>query len=298
VTQPLELGSQPDAECSYASHAQFGAGFTGIDTHTHVFKRNSGLIEGRRYTPAYDATIADYMTMLDDHGMSHGVLVQISILGTDNSYLLEALRKHPKRLRGIVVVDPRINVDELHAFHNVGVVGVRLNLIGVPSPDLGSAEWQAHLRLLCELNWQVEVQAEAGRLSLVVPPLLEAGVPVVIDHFGRPDAALGIDDPGFQYLLTLGRTRSVWVKLSGSYRNGPSDRGQQIATAATSALLGEFGAERLIWGSDWPHTSFEEPKATCAARQALSFWIPSEVERKTVLIDTPRRLFRFDGKIE
>ncbi len=296
---PFDPVIGPDAAFRSAPDKQLEhleAEFTGIDTHTHVFKRDKGFIEGRRYTPAYDASIADFVTMLDDHRMSHGVLVQISILGTDNSYLLQALRQYPNRLRGIVVLNPGINVDELHALDNAGVVGVRLNLIGVSTPDLCAPEWQAHLRLLAELNWQVEVQAEAGRLSLVLPPLLAAGVPVVIDHFGRPDEALGIDDPGFQYLLTLGRTRSVWVKLSGSYRNGSPDRGQQIAKAATSALLGEFGAERLIWGSDWPHTSFEEPKATDAAHQALSFWIPSEAERKTVLIDTPRRLFRFDAK--
>jgi len=257
VTQPLELGGQPDAKCGYASHTQFGAGFTGIDTHTHVFRRGMGLIEGRRYTPAYDATIADHLTMLGENGMSHGVVVQISILGTDNSYLLKALQQEPVRLRGIVVLDPRIEVKELLALDDAGVVGVRLNLIGLPVPDLGGAEWQTHLRRLADLNWQVEVQAEARRLHRILPPLLAAGTRVVVDHFGRPAGELGIADPGFQYLLTLGRTRSVWVKLSGEYRNAPAERGRQIAMAAAPLLLGEFGVERLIWGSDWPHTSFE-----------------------------------------
>lgn len=290
---PLELDIRIDAAGRNARHEVFEDDFTGIDTHTHVFKLDTGLIEGRRYTPAYDASIADYLTMLDDNGMSHGVLVQISILGTDNSYLLEALRQEPTRLRGIVVVDPGIAVEELRAFDDAGVVGVRLNLIGLRDPELAGAEWQAHLRRLADLNWQVEVQAEAGRLPCILPPLLAAGVRVVVDHFGRPAEASGIDDPGFRYLLTLGSTQSVWVKLSGAYRNGPAERGQQIAMLAAPALLSEFGAKRLMWGSDWPHTSFEQPGATGAARQALARWIPSEVERKTVLIDTPRLLFRF-----
>lgn len=267
--------------------------FTGIDTHAHVFTRDMRMIERRRYTPAYDATIADYLTMLDDNGLSHGVLVQISILGTDNSYLLAALKREPRRLRGIVVVEPDIAFEELRALNDAGVVGVRLNLIGVADPPLASAEWQEHLSRLAGLGWQVEVQAEAGRLPRILPQLLSADVRVVVDHFGRPAEALGIDDPGFQYLLTLGRTRSVWVKLSGEYRNGLAERGQQIAMSAAPVLLGEFGAERLLWGSDWPHTSLEQPGATVAARQALARWIPSDADRHTILVESPRQFFRF-----
>ena len=286
--------SAPTVDALSKQFRQPDEDFTGVDTHGHVFTRDMRMIEGRRYTPAYDATIADYLAMLDDNAVSHGVLVQVSFLGTDNSYLLEALRQEPARLRGIVVVEPDISVEELRALDQVGVVGVRLNLIGLPDPALASSVWQEHLRRLDELGWQVEVQAEAHRLPRLLPLLLAGGLRVVVDHFGRPDGALGIDDPGFQYLLTLGRTRSVWVKLSGEYRNGQAKRGQQIAVAAAAALLGEFGADRLIWGSDWPHTLFEQPDATSAAREALTRWVPSRADQHTILIDTPRRLFHFE----
>ncbi len=293
-----EVSTHVSAPIVNAASKQFrqpDADFTGVDTHGHVFTRDMRMIEGRRYTPAYDATIADYLAMLDDNAVSHGVLVQVSFLGTDNSYLLEALRQEPARLRGIVVVEPDITVEELRALDQVGVVGVRLNLIGLPDPALASSVWQEHLRRLAELGWQVEVQAEAHRLPRLLPLLLAANVRVVVDHFGRPDGALGIDDPGFQYLLALGRTRSVWVKLSGEYRNGQAKQGQRIAMAAAAALLGEFGADRLIWGSDWPHTCFEQPDAPGTARRALDCWIPSDADRRTVLIDTPRQLFRYDA---
>lgn len=56
-----------------------------IPTHAHVFARDLPLTSDRRYAPAYDATIDDYLGMLDRNGMSHGVLVQPSFLGTDNS---------------------------------------------------------------------------------------------------------------------------------------------------------------------------------------------------------------------
>ena len=283
----------PDLATHAGAPVRPEAAFTGIDTHAHVFAQDARMIENRRYTPSYDATLVDYLAMLDGNGLSHGVLVQISFLGTDNSRMVGALRREPARLRGIAVVDPDITAEELHTLGEAGVVGVRLNLIGLPDPDLGNAEWQRHLRRLAEMSWQVEVQAEARRLSHLLPALLEAGVHVVVDHFGRPDPALGIDDPGFRYLLTLGRTRQAWVKLSGAYRNGPAGMGERIAASAAPALLGEFGAERLLWGSDWPHTCFEQPGAAAAARQALGRWVPSVADRHVVLVDNPRRLFRF-----
>ena len=282
-----------DGKAEGKQPGQLGTAFTGIDTHAHVFKCDMKMIEHRRYTPAYDATIADYLSMLDDNNLSHGVLVQISFLGTDNSYMVEALKREPARLRGIAVVDPDVTAEVLHALDEAGVVGVRLNLIGLPDPDLANAKWQEHLRRLNGLGWQVELQAEAWRLLRLMPPLLAAGLRVVIDHFGRPNDVLGIADPGFRYLLAQGRTRRVWVKLSGEYRNNRARQGEQIAASAAAALLNEFGAERLLWGSDWPHTCFEQPGTTTVARQALDRWIPSEADRRTVLVDTPRALFGF-----
>ena len=285
-----------------ASVSSEGPAISGVDTHGHVFLRSAEMIDGRRYTPAYDATIDDYLAMLDANDMSHGVLVQISILGADNTLLLDALQQEPKRLRGIIVVPPDISVGALRALDRSGVVGVRLNLIGQPDPDLADPQWREHLRRLADLGWQVEVQAEARRLPTVLPPLLTAGVPVVVDHFGRPNPALGVDDPGFRFLLSLADTGRVWVKLSGAYRNGRPKQHEAIATAAAAELLLSFGAERLLWGSDWPHTCFEQPGLAGAARRALDRWISSAEDRRAVLTDTPMRLFGFvqasDRRIE
>src|SRR3954452_1735114 len=100
-----------------------------IDCHAHVFACDLPLTSDRRYAPAYDATLSDYLGMLDRNGMSHGVLVQPSFLGTDNAYLLEALRREPRRLRGIAVAAPETEPDELRRFDKAGIVGLRLNLI-------------------------------------------------------------------------------------------------------------------------------------------------------------------------
>ena len=265
------------------------------DCHAHVFTRDLPLTSDRRYAPAYDVTIADYLSMLDRNGMSRGVLVQPSFLGTDNTYLLEALRREPRRLRGIAVAAPETAPEELRRFDQAGVVGLRLNLIGQPDPDLTSDTWQRHLAQVAALGWQVEVHAEARRLPLLLPLLLRAEVAVVVDHFGRPDPRLGVDDPGFRELLGLGATRRVWVKLSAAYRNGGDGAGERTARTATPLLRDAFGLDRLVWGSDWPHTQFERTTSPAATLQALETWLPDPADRRTVLADTPARLFRFHG---
>lgn len=264
-----------------------------IDCHAHAFRRDLPMPDRRRAPAGYDATVDDYLGQLDAHRMSHGVLIQPSFLGTDNSYLVAALRAHPERLRGVAVVEPNISPDQLQALATAGVVGIRLNLIGLPTPEFASPTWTTFLRQLRDMQWQVEVHQNAGQLEPVVDPLLAAGLDVVVDHFGRPDEKLGIDDPGFRYLLSTGRSRRVWVKLSGAYRNGGLGIGEATARSAVPLLKDSHGLDRLVWGSDWPHTLFEQTANYDTERRLLDEWIPDPSERAQVLGRTPRQLFRF-----
>ena len=239
-----------------------------VDSHAHVFKRGLSLADARRYAPDYDATPEDYVKVLDANGISHAVLVQPSFLGTDNSYLVDALRRY-SRFRGIAVVEPTISADALRALDEAGVVGVRLNLIGAPDPQVNADPWPTHLKQLAALGWQVEVQAEARRWPALLGPLLDSGVNVVADHFGKPDPALGVDDPGFRYLLTAGRSRRLWVKLSGAYRNGDGNIGERIARAAIPLFRDNLGIDRLVLGKRLAaHTIRERGRLCGHSRQS------------------------------
>lgn len=266
---------------------------TGIDTHAHVFERGLPLANARRYAPGYDAPLSAYLAQLDAHGLSNGVLIQPSFLGTDNSYLLAALKQAPQRLRGVAVIDPTAPETLLTQMNTEGIVGIRLNLIGAPDPQLKSPVWQAALAHLRALNWHVELHVEARRLPALLQPLLEAQLNVVVDHFGRPNPELGVDDPGFGALLAAGRTRRVWVKISGAYRNGTNGRGETIAQAAMPRLKDALGLDRLVWGSDWPHTQFESQISYDKMWAFLDVLLPNAADRKQVLVDTPAQLFRF-----
>ncbi|HEV8502436.1 MAG TPA: amidohydrolase family protein [Casimicrobiaceae bacterium] len=264
-----------------------------VDSHVHVFARGLRLAPARRYAPDYDATLDDYRAQMAIHSISHAVLVQPSFLGTDNSFLRETLRRDRARLRGIAVVDPGIGEVDLAALADDGVVGIRLNLDSLPIPDFAADPWPRFLESVRARGWHVEVHREARDLPRLVAPLVDRGLDVVIDHFGRPDDDLGANDPGFRYVLDVGGTRRVWVKLSGAYRNGSEGRGHAAAPRLASCLLERFGRERLVWGSDWPHTRHETREDLAAACRGLQSWVPDAADRAYIAGPSALTLYGF-----
>ncbi len=261
-----------------------------IDSHAHIFRRGMNWAEGRRYTPDYEAPLDLYLKQLDEIGIDRGVLVQPSFLGTDNAYVTEGIAATGGRLRGIAVVDPGITPAELARLDRAGIVGMRLNLLGRPLPDFAREPWPALLAEVVRLGWQVEIQRAASDLADLVPPLLDFDLSVVLDHFTLPSPDLGVEDPGFRRLLTLGGSRRIWVKLSAPYRSGP--KGEAIALAAYPLLRDAFGLDRLIWGSDWPHTQFETVESYAKNRAFLDRLVPDAAERAAIL-GNGAQLFRF-----
>lgn len=264
-----------------------------IDTHAHVFSNALRIAQKHRYVPNYDARTDHYMSLLQSHGLTNGVLVQPSFLGTDNSFMISALRSHPGVLHGVAVIDPVDDLPRLDSMDEAGCVGIRLNVVGIPGPDLNSRSWAIALSKLRTLGWLIEIQAEASRLSCMVDPLIDTGIDVVIDHFGRPDLQLGIADPGFRYLLSLADSPNIWVKISGAYRNGANGTGEKTALEAIPLLKSSFGLRRLVWGSDWPHTQFEERVTYDTVLSFLFEMLPDEGERRIVLSESASKLFRF-----
>lgn len=220
-----------------------------IDSHFHLFSAGQACA-GARYVPGYDAPFQAWWAAAAAAGVSRGVLVQPSFLGTDNSRLCAELRAHAGRLRGIAVIDPACAPGELRELDACGVRGIRLNLAGV-SHDL--AAWRHATPVwdeLARLGWHVELHTDAGALPGVLRQL-PTGIPLVVDHMAKP-AAASASDPTIAMLAQRARTSPVHVKLSGAYRQ----QGLQARDVA-GVLLGELGPRSLLWGSDWPCTNHE-----------------------------------------
>ena len=273
-----------------------------IDTHAHVFSHQATFLPTARYRPDYTVTIEDYIQQLDKHGFNQGVLIQPSFLGTDNSYMLAALSAYPNRLKGVAVLGNQTDTATLRALEQQGIVGIRLNLFGLPCPDLTLPEWHSFLTRLAAIHWQIEIHAPTAYLVQLLPMLKPYAIDMVIDHFGRFDGDKGVDDPDYQTLLTLLNPAQHWVKVSGYYRLGSNTlsessligkTGKQNATEAFASLVQCGMQNRLVWGSDWPHTQNEREMSFDKALSAFKDIVNDEALYNQILTKNNAALFGF-----
>jgi predicted TIM-barrel fold metal-dependent hydrolase len=261
-----------------------------VDTHAHVFLQSLPMAPNRRYTPGYDASAMRYLQLLADHDAGHGVIIQPSFLGTDNSYLLSALHTGGNRLRGVAVVNATVSDHELAMMDALGVVGIRFNMIGRDISEITTPDIRALTRRISALGWHIEVQARGNDIPAVFRALDTFDGTLVIDHFGLPDPAYGTKDPGFMALLREGARGRTFVKISASYRCGGNN-----VRYYTEALLKDLGPRRLLWGSDWPWTQFEAHRTYAGVVAELASLVP-DYGARTAIDTAALALFRFsDG---
>ncbi|MCC8957525.1 amidohydrolase family protein [Bradyrhizobium sp. Pear77] len=262
-----------------------------VDTHAHVI----GLppvhpfVASRSYTPP-PASLKRYLSMLDATGMTYGVLVQVSVHGTDNGLAVEALKANRERLRGIGVIPLGLPDKQLGDLKEAGIVGLRLNVLyggGIGFDHLDSYASLAH-----EMGWHLQFLIDAGNLVPLMPRLDKLSVPFVVDHWGHFPVSRGIDDLGFRTLVSLVRD-GAWVKLSGAYRN--SIEGPPYAdTVPFVRILHAAAPERCVWGSDWPHVAHWKYMMNVGdLLDLLVDWVPDAAARNRVLVDNAYRLYGF-----
>jgi len=233
-----------------------------VDTHVHVVARDearfplrpSGI--GSQWFREHPVTAEEYLATALDAGVERAVLVQAhGAYGSDNTYVLDALRVAPERFVGVVIVDPAdpagpARLRELASVPGCG--GVRLFGIGAEPPvwfdgDAGM--------VLCDAAVELDLRVVATLLTPDLPRLAtllarHPGVPVVLDHCGFPDLQGGPPFPGLAPLLALAEHGGLHLKVTSHVLEAAAVH----ATAFVELLADRFGPERLVWGSDYPQT--------------------------------------------
>lgn len=233
------------------------------DCHVHIFGAADRfpLAEPRAYDPGLaDASIAQ--AMLDRLGLDRVVLVQPSVYGTDNACLLDALERFAGRARGVAVVDPaRAAGTELDSLKRAGVCALRLNWVA-GDHRLDAAEMRAQLHdllpIAAEHKWHVLIHAPTPLIAELAPMIVDAPVPVVLDHLAGVRTAPDHCDADTAVVLGLLTAGHVWVKIAAPYRLA-TGHAEEVRLAAFVRRLVDRCPDRLIWGSDWPHTSAHSP---------------------------------------
>lgn len=251
----------------------------------------------RSYTPG-EATLARWRETLAPLGVTHGVVVQPSFYGTDNRALLAALDEGAGRLVGVAAVAADASDAQLRALVDAGVRGLRMAHFDAGDPRamggfVAFASFDALEDRMRAFGLHLQLFTDSRLLPGIARRLRRAKVPVVIDHMGRTPAALGTRHAGHAALCELLSEGSVWVKLSGVANISDAAPAYDDARAVHESLL-RANPQRLVWGSDWPHTR----PAHAAPRTADLFelfcaWTQSPEERERVLRLNPWELYRW-----
>ncbi len=224
------------------------------DCHTHVFGAQDAypLAAERQYTPGM-ATLQDMLALHDQLGIERVVIVHPSPYGSDNRCTVEAVCALGDRGRGVAVIDTQTSDAGLHAMHEAGIRGVRINLEtdGIHDPAYASAQLLWAQGRVKALGWHLQIYTNLAVFASLDHTLDAITVPVVLDHFCRAPAALGPQQKHFDTLLARVKSGQVWVKLSAPHRISSAPDFAD-AGALVQALV-SANPDRLLWGSDWPH---------------------------------------------
>lgn len=282
------------------------AGACDCHTHIHGDPAKFPFFAGRVYTPE-PASPEEMAALHKALHIERVVIVTPSVYGADNSATLFGMKFRGNTARGVAVIDDKTSESDLDAMGQAGIRGIRINLAtsGISDPNVGRTRFQAAVERVKARGWHIQIYTNLPFVSAIKDLLATSPVPVVFDHFGGAEAALGLEQPGWADLVELVRTGKAYVKISGAYRLSKLAPDYPDAVPFARALIAA-NADRIVWGTDWPHPNSTTPpdrKPTDLTPlfqigdgrlfNQLPVWAPDAAIRKKILVDNPARLYGF-----
>jgi predicted TIM-barrel fold metal-dependent hydrolase len=282
------------------------AGACDCHTHIHGDVEKFPFFAGRVYTPE-PASPEEMSALHKALHMERVVVVTPSVYGTDNSSSQYGMMARGASARGVAVIDDKTPETALDNMHKAGFRGIRLNLAtgGVNDPNVGRARFTAAVERMKERGWHIQLFTSLAMITAIKELVLAAPMPIVFDHFGGAQAALGVEQPGFSDLVELVKSGKAYVKISGAYRASKLGPDYQDCVPLAKALI-EANADRIVWGTDWPHPDSVTPAGKQVSDvtplfqiddgrllNQLPVWAPDAAVRKKILVDNPAKLYGF-----
>jgi predicted TIM-barrel fold metal-dependent hydrolase len=119
---------------------------------------------------------------------------------------------------------------------------------------------------------------------------------MVIDHMGHLDFAPGLGQPAMRWMLDRLSEENWWVKLSNGNRDSVLESGWDDAVPFGRAFVAA-APDRLIWGSDWPHTGWRKVRMMNDAETVELLYRYADHDRellRKILVANPARLHGFE----
>ena len=276
-----------------------------IDAHSHIwpaevdkFPLAPGQTKKDLDPPSF--TDEELMKLARPEGVGRVVLIQHSIYHLwDNSYLLDAVKRHPKlfRVQGMVDDHGKEPGAAMKKLLPQGVTGFRITPFVRKKED--QPKWLETPGM--DEMWKTGAETRQAMCLLINPSDLPAtdamcakhpDTPVVIDHFARIGADGEVREADVKALCKLARHKHTSVKVSAFYALGKKKPPHDELVPMVRQLLDAFGPKRLMWASDAPYQvqGVNTYKASIAlVRDRMDFL--SKQDREWLLAKTAEAVF-------
>ena len=270
-----------------------------VDTHVHVvaedqdaYPFDSAGLPGRWYLES-PCSAEGLIEQMDATGVDRAILVQgVGAYSFDNRYATDSARRHARRFVSAVCVNPHEAdaADTLARWAREGETrGVRLFTLGQRGfsidDDLAAPLW----RTAADLGLHVIVTLLADQLPVLDRVLAQyPEIAVSLDHCAFP-ALAGPPWNEQRDLLALARHANLHLKVSTHVLDAAAEATGDPA-AFVPVLADAFGADRLMWGSDFCQTH-DRSYAELVALGRRAFGCLPDADRDAGLGGTALRLW-------
>ena len=231
-----------------------------IDAHHHLWRLSRG--DYGWLTPDLaaihrDFGVEDLAPLLRAAGVDRTILVQAAPTRAETLYLLD-IAAQSALIGGVV---GWADFEAPDAAEQIATLAARPKLKGL-RPMIQDIEDDAWM-LRPELEPAITAMTANGLTfdALLKPrhlPILARfadrypGLAIVIDHAAKPDIAGGDVAGWARDIRTVAAQTSATCKLSGLMTEARPGCSAEDLRPVFDILIEAFGAERLMWGSDWP----------------------------------------------
>ena len=232
-----------------------------IDSHQHYWKLSRGDYDWltRDFEVLYrDYEPDDLKPLLGLTGVSRSIVVQAAPTVSETLYLLEQASRHSS-IAGVVgwvnFDDSKQAIEDLERLsENPYFLGVRPMIQDVAGPNwMLGPQFQEVFSALKHLKLTFDALVRPIHLPNLIRLLsLYPEQAVVIDHGAKPNIASDSWEPWAAQMKTIGSDTSAFCKISGLITETGAHQSYDAIWKYCDHLLDCFGAERLLWGSDWP----------------------------------------------
>lgn len=263
------------------------------DCHIHIYEEGYPFAPSATFIPPA-APVSAYRQVQKELGLARAVVVQPTGYGYDNSCTLAALKTLGAEARGVAMLPPQHDDDEIARLHEAGIRGLRYMMLAK-----GLASWSnldADAARIAPFGWHIDLQFDGRELPAHEAALKDLPCKLVIDHTGKFLEPVLPDSEPFRALCRLLDRGQCWVKLSAPYETSRDGAPGYDDVALLARTLAERYPERCLWASNWPHPGAQPRPDDALLLDWLIRCAGNEGIVKKTLVDNPDAVYGFSNE--